>query len=231
MAKLSIIVPTLNEAAGIQAQLTALQALREAGSELIVVDGGSADETTHVARPLADRLLSAPRGRGRQMNAGAAQAAGDVLLFLHGDTSLPEQADDLILQGLAASGRTWGRFDVAIDGRHFLLPVIAWFMNHRSRLTGIATGDQGMFVRRAAFAALGGFPEIPLMEDIVLSRRLHAFGPPLCIHRRAVTSGRRWDKHGVLGTVLLMWCLRLAFFLGADTRWLAKCYGYHPEHD
>jgi rSAM/selenodomain-associated transferase 2 len=226
MAKLSIIIPTLDEAGGIEDQLKALQAMRSRGAELIVVDGGSRDGTPLRARPLADRLLTAARGRGRQMNAGAAQAKGDALIFLHADTRLPEGADELIVQGLAASGRCWGRFDVAIDGRHRLLPVIAWFMNRRSRLTGIATGDQGMFVRREVFERVGGFPDIPLMEDIVLSRRLLVIGPPLCLPQRAVTSGRRWERGGVIRTVWLMWSLRLAFRLGADPARLARRYGY-----
>lgn len=225
MAKLSIIIPTLDEAGGIQEQLVMLQRLRARGVELIVVDGGSRDDTPIKARLLADRLLTAPRGRARQMNAGAEQAKAEVLLFLHADTRLPERADDLILQGLAASGRHWGRFDVAIEGRHPLLPVIAWFMNRRSRLTGIATGDQGMFMRRETFDKIGGFPDIPLMEDIVLSRRLRDLGPPLCLPQRAVTSGRRWERGGVIRTVWLMWSLRLAFWLGADPAQLARRYG------
>lgn len=229
MTGLSIIVPTLNEAEGIQVKLAALRPLRERGCELIVVDGGSADGTPDLARPYADRVVAAPRGRARQMNAGAALARGGVLLFLHADTVLPENADRLIVQGLAATGRHWGRFDITIAGNHPMLPVIAGLMNLRSRLTGIATGDQGMFVSSETFRVCGGFPDIPLMEDIALSRRLKRHGPPLCLKERALTSGRRWEQGGVFRTILLMWSLRAAFFFGADPARLARIYGYAPD--
>jgi rSAM/selenodomain-associated transferase 2 len=226
---LSIIIPTLNEEAGIAAMLEGLSGLRGRGAEVIVVDGGSRDRTVALARPRCDHLISPPRGRAAQMNAGAALARGDVFLFLHADTSLPADADRLVLDGLAASGRPWGRFDVRIEGRHPLLPVIATMMNLRSRATGIATGDQAIFVERGAFAAVGGFPDIALMEDIVLSRRLKRLGRPLCLKARALTSGRRWEKHGVVRTILTMWRLRLAFFLGAEPGKLAASYGYLPR--
>jgi rSAM/selenodomain-associated transferase 2 len=228
-ARLSIVVPVLDEEAGIAAALRELSALRARGAEVIVVDGGSRDRTAELARPLCDRLIAAPRGRAAQMNAGARAARGDVLLFLHADTSLPADADRLVLDGLSASGRAWGRFDVRIVGRHPLLPVIAAAMNLRSRLTGIATGDQAMFVESTAFAAIGGFPDIALMEDIVLSRRLKRLGRPLCLLARVLTSGRRWEKHGVVRTILTMWRLRLAFFLGAAPSKLAASYGYVPR--
>jgi rSAM/selenodomain-associated transferase 2 len=226
---LSIITPVLNEEAGIAATLQALLRLRARGAEVIVVDGGSGDRTVALARPLCDRLIAAPRGRAAQMNAGAGAARGDVLLFLHADTRLPEDADRLILDGLAARGCAWGRFDVQIEGRHPLFPVIAAMMNLRSRLTGIATGDQAMFVERSAFAAIGGFPDIALMEDIELSRRLKRLGRPSCLKPRVKTSGRRWEKHGVMRTVLTMWRLRLAFFFGAAPAKLATSYGYVPR--
>jgi rSAM/selenodomain-associated transferase 2 len=226
---LSIIVPVLNEEAGIATMLQSLSGLRARGTEVIVVDGGSRDRTVALAQPLCDRLIAAPRGRAVQMNAGAAVARGDVLLFLHADTVLPADADRLVLDGLAASGRPWGRFDVRIEGRHPLFPLIAAMMNLRSRATGIATGDQAIFVDRSAFAAVGGFPDIALMEDIVLSRRLKRLGRPLCLRARALTSGRRWEKHGVVRTILTMWRLRLAFFLGAQPDKLAASYGYVPR--
>jgi len=226
---LSIIVPVLNEAEGIVTTLQALKPLRERGCEVIVVDGGSSDNTVALATPLADRLLVAGAGRARQMNAGAAAASKEILCFLHADTRLPEAADGLIREGLARSRRSWGRFDVRIEGRHPLLRVVAALMNWRSRLTGIATGDQAMFVTRSLFEAAGRFPEIALMEDIALSRLLQRYGPPLCIAHRLSTSGRRWEKHGVLRTVVLMWRLRLAYRLGADPDQLAARYVRHDR--
>ena len=225
MSRLSIIVPTLDEAQGIEACLRRLEPLRGRGVEVVVADGGSADGTAALAAPFADIVITAPRGRAAQMNAGAAASRGDTLLFLHADTRLPDGADRLVLEGLAASGRHWGRFDVAIEGRPAMLRVGAAGMNARSRLTGIATGDQAIFVRRAAFEAAGGFPAIALMEDIALSKALKRAGPPLCLRSRALTSGRRWERHGTLATILLMWRLRLAYFLGADPARLAKRYG------
>lgn len=226
---LSIIVPVLDEASGIAATLAQLAPLRARGAEVIVVDGGSGDGTPELARPLADLVIAAPRGRAMQMNAGAAAAGGDVFLFLHADTRLPEGADGFVRDGLARSGAAWGRFDVAIEGRSRLLPVVAAMMNWRSRLTGIATGDQAIFVRREAFAATGGFPDIALMEDIALSRLLKRRSRPVCLVPRAITSGRRWDEGGALRTILKMWRLRLAFFLGASPDSLARSYGYVPR--
>jgi rSAM/selenodomain-associated transferase 2 len=227
---LSIIIPVLDEAATIVDALRALGALRARGAlralgaEAIVVDGGSMDDTVALATPLADRVIAGARGRAAQMNAGAALARGAVLVFLHADTRLPPDADRLIADGLAKSGRAWGRFDVAIEGRHALLPLVAAFMNARSRLTGIATGDQAMFVTRDAFAAAGGFPDIVLMEDIELARRLKRISRPLCLRACAITSGRRWESRGVVRTILLMWRLRLAYFFGAKPEDLARRY-------
>jgi len=221
---LSIIVPCLDEADSIATTLIALAPLRARGAEVIVVDGGSQDATVARASPHADAVISAPRGRASQMNAGAARARGEILLFLHADTLLPESADALIVDGLNRSRRGWGRFDVAISGRNPLLQVVAALMNFRSRLTGIATGDQAIFVTRSLFTAAGTYPEIPLMEDVALSRQLKRFAPPLCLRHRLTTSGRRWEKHGVLRTILLMWRLRLAYWLGADPRKLAVRY-------
>ena len=228
---LSIIIPTLDEASHIAATLDALAPLRMRGAEAIVVDGGSGDATVDLARPHADRVLVSPRGRATQMNAGAAIARGDVLVFLHADTRLPPDADRLIADGLAHSRKAWGRFDVSIDGRSPLLPLVAWSMNWRSRLTGIATGDQAMFVTGAAFARVGGFPDVALMEDIALSASLKRVSAPLCRRERAITSGRRWEQRGVLRNVLTVWRLRLAFFLGADPDALARDYGcIAPSH-
>jgi rSAM/selenodomain-associated transferase 2 len=221
---LSIIIPALNEASRIEATLASLAPLRARGHEVIVVDGGSADGTARVAAPLADRVLTAPRGRASQMNAGAAEVRGDVLLFLHADNRLPDSADSLVAQALASSARVWGRFDVAIEGTHPMLPVIARFMNARSRLTGIATGDQAMFVQRDSFVRAGGFPPLALMEDVALSARLKRQSRPACLRARTTTSGRRWESKGVFRTVFLMWRLRLSFFLGASPQRLARIY-------
>ena len=221
---LSIIVPCLNEADGIADTLSALAPLRARGVEVIVADGGSLDGTVERAAPHVDAVISAPRGRAVQMNAGAARARGEILLFLHADTLLPNSADALIIEGLQRTRRGWGRFDVTIAGRHPLLRVVERLMNLRSRLTGIATGDQAIFVTRSMFTAASGYPEIALMEDIALSKRLKAFGPPLCLRHRLTTSGRRWDKHGVLSTILRMWRLRLGSWLGIDPAKLAVRY-------
>ena len=229
MPRLSIIVPVLNEAAGIAAALEALAPFRRRGVEVVVVDGGSSDGTVELAGPLAERVLTAPRGRAAQMNAGAAAAHGDVLMFLHADTTLPPEADGLLLYGLADSGRVWGRFDIAIDGKNTLLKLVASLMNWRSQITGIATGDQAMFVTRDAFAAAGRFPDIALMEDVALSAKLKRIGRPLCLAARVCVSGRRWTTHGVLRTILLMWRLRLAYRLGAEPAALARRYGYVPR--
>ena len=224
MPSFSIIVPVLDEAPGIVAALEALAPMRNAGAAVIVVDGGSRDATRVLAAPLADRVIEAPRGRATQMNAGARESEADVLVFLHADTRLPPGALEAIAKGLARTGRQWGRFDVSIAGADPLLAVVALLMNARSRVTGVATGDQAMFARRDAFEAVGGFPEIPLMEDVALSKRLLRRTRPLALEVRAVTSGRRWERQGTLRTVFLMWRLRLAYALGADPRRLARRY-------
>jgi len=226
---LSIILPVLDEADIIADALAALAPLRQRGAEVIVVDGGSRDGSVDLARPAADRVIASPRGRAAQMNAGAALARGAVLLFLHADTRLPGNADALVLAGLERSGRAWGRFDIAIAGRSPLLAIVAAAINLRSRLTRIATGDQAIFVSRDVFAAVGGFPDIALMEDVALSRALKRISRPVCVAAKVTTSGRRWEQHGVLRTVVLMWRLRLAYFLGAEPATLARRYGYVPR--
>ena len=224
--RLSIVVPTLDEAADIVPTLARLHPLRAAGHEVIVVDGGSTDGTAALAAPLADQVLTARHGRAPQMNAGAARARGDALLFLHADTCLPERAAELVAAALCR--RPWGRFDVRIAGRPRVLRLVAALMNLRSRVTGIATGDQAIFVRRSAFAAVGGFPDQPLMEDIELSRRLKRLGRPACIGERAVTSGRRWETQGPWRTILLMWRLRLDYWRGVPAERLAERYQSRP---
>lgn len=221
---ISIIVPALNEAGGIAAALAALAPLRHRGHEVIVVDGGSSDGTAALSRGAADRVVLAHRGRASQLNAGAAIARGEILLFLHADTHLPKDADAKVLEGLASTRRAWGRFDVRIEGKSRWLPLIAFLMNLRSRATGIATGDQAMFVRREVFVRSGGFPAVALMEDVALSRSLKRVSRPLCLADRVVTSGRRWDSRGALRTALLMAWLRLQFFFGAEPSRLARLY-------
>ncbi len=218
---LSIIVPVFNEAARIAAALDALGPARSAGVEVIVVDGGSSDGTAALAAG-ADRVLQSPQGRAAQMNAGAAMARGRTLLFLHVDSALPRGAVARILD--ATAGHAWGRFDVTIEGRPVLLRFVAAMMNARSRWSGIATGDQAVFVRRAVFEQVGRFPAQALMEDIELSKRLCAVERPVCLRDRVVTSGRRWERDGVLRTVALMWTLRLRYRLGASPDDLAKAY-------
>lgn len=225
--RLAIIVPVLDEAPTIEATLIRLAPLRASGTRIYVVDGGSADDSMKLARPHADHVLRAARGRALQMNAGARAAldhGADTLLFLHADCVLPAGADTLIAEALSSSGRVWGRFDIAIEGRSALLRVVAAAMNLRSRWTGICTGDQSIFVTRAAYEALGGFAPIALMEDIEFSRRAKRLSRPALIERRVRTSGRRWERLGVLRTILLMWRLRLAYFSGVDPAQLARRY-------
>lgn len=221
--RLSIIIPALDEATGIGATLEALQSLRAAGCEVVVADGGSADATRAIAAPLCDQVIAAPRGRAAQMNAGARLARGDTLLFLHADTLLPEGAAFAIRDALGGSLH-WGRFDVRLAGSHPLLPVIARMMNLRSRLSGIATGDQALFMSRTAYAQAGGFPAIPLMEDVAICKRLKALSRPACLRLKVTTSARRWESRGVVRTMVLMWRLRFAYFLGTSPEELARRY-------
>lgn len=220
---LCIVVPVLHEAARITRCLSALAPLRQRGVKVVVVDGGSDDQTVALAQPLADVVLCAERGRARQMNAGAAACDAGAYLFLHADTQLPALADQQVLAALEG-GALWGRFDVQIDPPGWTLRLVAKLMNWRSRVSGIATGDQAIFVRADAWKAIHGFADLPLMEDIDLSSRLKRIGRPACLTERVLTSARRWEKHGVLRTVWLMWRLRLAYFLGADPGQLAQRY-------
>jgi len=222
--KLSIVVPLLNEAQELPRLLERLSLLARHGSEVIIADGGSDDGSADIAEHAGFIVVRSAKGRARQMNAGAAQARGEVLLFLHADTQLPDEAPMWIEHALADNSAAWGRFDVRISGRHFMLKVVSRLMNLRSRLTGIATGDQAMFLTRAAFDAVGGFPDQPLMEDIELSGRLLALGRPACISRCVITSGRRWETKGVWRTILLMWRLRWDYWRGVPARQLAEAY-------
>lgn len=225
---LCIVVPVLNEGSDLAARLAQLEPLRRRGAHLVVVDGGSEDDSLAIARAHADLAFVAPRGRSAQMNAGAAACPADTLLFVHADTRLPADADALVARALDGPCG-WGRFDVRIDSRRAALRLVERMMNLRSRLTGIATGDQCLFVRHELFRGVGGFPDIPLMEDIALSRRLLQHGRPACLREQVITSARRWERDGVWRTVLLMWRLRAAYFFGADPAQLALRYGYRPR--
>ena len=220
--QLSIIIPTLDEAEAVVALLQQLQSLRARGHEVILADGGSKDGTVALAEPLVDRVLVTAAGRARQMNAGAAVANGQMLWFVHADSRIPERADEYILQ---SADPVWGRFNVHLSGDRMLLRVVERLMNLRSRITGIATGDQGIFVSRALFERIGGYADLPLMEDIDLSRRLKREQPPVCLHNTLTTSSRRWEQKGIVRTILLMWTLRLAWFLGVPAARLATRYG------
>jgi len=225
--RLAIVIPTLTEAAAVEQTLVALAPLRRRGVSVIVADGGSTDDTVARAAALADRVIAAPRGRALQMNAGARAPealTADVLLFLHADTLLPEEADRIVLRALANSERVWGRFDVLIDGRSRWLHLVSAMMNLRSRLSGIATGDQALFVERSSFVALEGFAPIALMEDVEFCARAKRLSRPLALPERVRTSGRRWERNGVWRTIVLMWQLRWAFYFGADPAELARRY-------
>jgi len=225
--RIAIVIPTLDEAAIIEERLRALQPCRDAGHLVVVSDGGSTDGTAALATPFADRIVQTTAGRAHQMNAGAdaGRAMGaEVFVFLHADTILPRNALDAVAAAVGGSRHAWGRFDVRIDGRSRWLPLIAALMNARSRLSGIATGDQAMFATAAAFATAGGFPEWPLMEDVGLSRALKAVSPPAALRAKVTTAGRRWDANGAWSTILLMWWLRLRFFLGTKPERLVASY-------
>jgi len=221
---ISIIIPVRNEAPCIATCLHALQPLRAQNCELIVVDGGSHDHSVALAGPLADMVIISPPGRATQMNAGAQCAHGAILWFLHVDSLPPPNAADLIRMALAHPQHNWGRFDVRLSGSQPLLRCVETLMNVRSRLTGIATGDQGIFVHRSLFEKIGGYPPLALMEDIALSRILKRHSRPACLNQRLLTSSRRWEQGGILRTILLMWRLRLAYFFGADPNALARTY-------
>lgn len=222
MFEYSIIIPTLNESAGIKKCLLALQGIRSQ-CQLIVVDGGSVDNTKELCLPLVDQFISSAKGRAIQMNLGAEQASTEVLIFLHADTYLPEGALQLMKKSLE-SEEQWGRFDMQLMGESPMLEVVSFMMNWRSRLSGIATGDQVMFMTQSVYTRVGGFPEISLMEDIAMSKRLKKISACACLSENVKSSGRRWEEFGVWRTIILMWSLRLRFFLGASPEYLAQRY-------
>ena len=222
--KISIIIPTLNEASVIKPTLSSLQPLRKRGHELIVVDGGSTDRTADIAVTSADQIFTTAKGRAHQMNYGAAQAEGEILLFLHADTTLPENADELILEALTNPKTSWGRFDIQFTGSHWLFRLIAYCMNHRSRITAICTGDQAIFVTQTLFNSVSGFPAIELMEDIALCQKLRQRHAPARITDTVITASRRWEEYGIIRTIARMWLLRMAYFIGINPAHLAKYY-------
>ena len=227
MNKLSIILPVLNEAALIGAALQALQAIRQRGAELVVVDGGSSDDTVQLATALADRVVVAGAGRAQQMNRGAELASGEMLLFLHLDSELPEGAMEFIEQLCGSIANHWGWFDVRLSHPGFAYRVIARFMNLRARLSRVCTGDQALFLSRPLFKQVGGFPELPLMEDVAMSKRLRQLSTPVVCKQPIIASTRRWEERGMLRTVLLMWKLRLLYFFGVSPERLVTLY--YPE--
>lgn len=219
---ISVIVPVLNEEKSIGATLVALMAL--APYEIIIVDGGSTDRTRTIAEQYGISVVASERGRARQMNRGARQASGEVLLFLHADTSLPSSAFADISATLTDPRYFGGRFDVELDGDHWLLPMVARMISYRSRVTKVGTGDQAIFVRRAAFVRIGGFPDIPLMEDIAFCRALKKNGAVACLRSRVITSARRWEADGVWRTIFRMWTLKLLYFAGVSPVRLKQFY-------
>jgi len=216
---ISIIIPTLNEGSNVQQCLDALQSLRNQ-CEIIVVDGGSIDDTVEICKPLADKVVFSVKGRAKQMNAGAKKAKGEMLVFLHADTFLPEN----VLELMGQINQDWGRFNIQLNGNSVMLKVISAFMNWRSRITGIATGDQVIFVNKQLFNNVGGYPDIALMEDISLCAKLKKIKPPICLNAKVVSSGRRWEQFGVIKTILLMWSIRIRYFLGEDPETLSVLY-------
>jgi rSAM/selenodomain-associated transferase 2 len=224
-SRIGVIVPALNESARLERCLK--RPLADA-AELIVVDGGSVDDTVATAQALGATLVQAPRGRALQMNAGAAASNADVLLFLHADTELPLDWPQGLLQALER-GAVWGRFDVNLDSSRRSIRLVGFMMNWRSRLSGIATGDQAIFVTRSLWQRSGGYQPIALMEDIEFSRRLKRLGgAPACLRARVKVSARRWQEQGVLKTILQMWCLRALYFFGASPEYLHRLYYGSP---
>lgn len=219
---ISVVIPALDEGDQIAAAIASARAPEVV--EVLVVDGGSADETAARAARAGATVLAAPRGRARQMNAGAARATGDVLLFLHADTRLPPGFGAAVVAALADDGVVGGRFDVRLEPSSPLLALVAALMNHRSRWSGIATGDQALFVRRSVFTAMGGYADIPLMEDIALTRDLKRHGRLAALRLHVTTSSRRWRTHGPLRTILLMWWLRYRYWRGASPHELKRHY-------
>jgi rSAM/selenodomain-associated transferase 2 len=220
-----VIIPMLNEARELPHQIPYWRDLEKSGAQVIVVDGGSIDHSPELVRQAGITLVaSKKRGRSFQMNQGAKVAQGEIYLFLHADTRLPAGAVEIV--GERLDSYVWGRFDVSITGSSRILPFVSWMINLRSRLTGIATGDQAIFVKREAFWGVGGFPSQPLMEDIEISKRLRKWSPPCCLEQQVRTSGRRWEVKGVWRTIFLMWWLRGCYWCGVSPQRLVKLYAH-----
>ena len=226
MTKISIIIPVYNEAESIEGFLQGLQVFRQYGHEIVLIDGKSEDDTASLARPYVDRMISSHRGRAQQLHLGAKMATGQVFLFLHADTQLPELADELILRSLG-SGFYWGRFNIRLSGSSFLFRIIEKMMNWRSCMTGIATGDQALYMTKMIYQDVGGFPQIGLMEDIELCTQLSKWTKPDCLKQAVVSSSRRWENNGIVRTVFFMWKLRLQYYFGVSADKLQS--KYYPE--
>ena len=224
MNRISVIIPALNESENISQTLLSTQALRKNGHEVIVVDGGSDDDTCNIASDFTDKLITSQPGRAKQMNRGAQAATGDIYVFLHADTILPEAAEQLIISAISTDQFLWGRFNVRLSGNHILFRAIEFSMNLRSRITGIVTGDQTFCIARKLFDEIHGFPEIQLMEDIAISQKLKKIKRPILLDGTVLTSSRRWEQNGIIKTVLKMWWFRFSFMLGADPLSLARQY-------
>ena len=220
---ISFIVPTLNEENNIQQTLGFLQGARQRGHTIVVADGGSQDQTLSLARDLADTVDSCSPGSARQMNLGATLSRSDIVCFVHADTIVPQDIDELIIAAVNKD-RCWGRFSIRLSGSHWFFRIIEKMMNLRSCLTGIATGDQTIFIKKDIFDRLGGYADIPIMEDIQISKRLKNISRPVCLSNTVTTSSRRWEQKGIYRTMFLMWRLRLAYALGVKPQKLANLY-------
>ena len=226
---ISVVLPVRNEAGLIREQLQRLQCYRAKGHEVIVIDGGSVDATVEQTEGLVDRCEVSIAGRSNQMNQGASQSKGDILLFLHADTELPTNADECICNALTAQGSRWGWFDVKLSKPQLAFRVVASMMNWRARLTSVSTGDQALFVERGLFQEIGGFPQLALMEDIAISKVLRGRGRPASPVGLVTTSSRRWEEKGLISTILLMWRLRFLYFFGVKPQRLRDMY--YSSHD
>ena len=224
MLKLSIIVPVLNEAQFLSRQHNLFKSLLREGHEIIIVDGGSEDKSVLIARSVDCETFITKASRGYQLHFGAMKSKNDTLLFMHADTLLPESATALISNVLTRSKKHWGRFDVSFNNSNLIFSIIAWFMNKRSCLTGVVTGDHAIFVNRDIYIRSGGFEDIPIMEDIEISKRLKKFSMPICLHDKVITSSRKWEAQGIIRTILKMWILRLLYFCGIPPRKLERLY-------